>query len=75
MYKYIRKDATVLSWLLFQKLYMFRAFTMPIIRSIPLLSLRTFVASEKCKNYLEKGLLFEETSRKHVTQQGTGARV
>jgi hypothetical protein len=33
MYKYIQRDATVLSWLLFQELYMFRAFTMPIIRS------------------------------------------
>jgi hypothetical protein len=36
MYKYIQRDATV-SWLLFQELYqelyMFRAFTMPIIRS------------------------------------------
>jgi hypothetical protein len=31
MYKYIQ-DATV-PWLLFQELYMFRAFTMPIIRS------------------------------------------
>jgi hypothetical protein len=33
MYKYIQRDATVLSWLLFQELYMFRAFTMPIIRN------------------------------------------
>jgi hypothetical protein len=32
MHKYFR-DATV-SWLLFKELYMFRAFTMPIIRSI-----------------------------------------
>jgi hypothetical protein len=32
MYKYIQRDATV-SWLLFQELYMFLAFTMPIIRS------------------------------------------
>jgi hypothetical protein len=36
MYKYIQRDATV-SWLLFQELYqelyMFRAFIMPIIRS------------------------------------------
>jgi hypothetical protein len=35
MYKYIQRDATV-SWILFQELnqelYMFRAFTMPIIR-------------------------------------------
>jgi hypothetical protein len=33
IYKHIQQDATVLSWLLFQELYMFRAFTMPIIRS------------------------------------------
>jgi hypothetical protein len=33
MHKYIQRDATVLSWLLFQEFYMFRAFTMPIIRS------------------------------------------
>jgi hypothetical protein len=32
VYKYIR-DATVLSWPLFQELYMFPAFTTPIIRS------------------------------------------
>jgi hypothetical protein len=36
MYKYIQRDATV-SWLLlqelYQDLYMFRAFTMPIIMS------------------------------------------
>jgi hypothetical protein len=32
MYEYIQRDATV-SWLLFQELYMFRAFTMPIISS------------------------------------------
>jgi hypothetical protein len=32
MYKYIQRDATV-SWFLFQELYMFQAFTMPIIRS------------------------------------------
>jgi hypothetical protein len=32
MYKYTQRDATV-SWLLFQELYMFRAFTMPITRS------------------------------------------
>jgi hypothetical protein len=32
-YKYIQRDATVLSWILFQELYMFWAFTMPIIRS------------------------------------------
>jgi hypothetical protein len=31
-YKYNQRDATV-SWLLFQELYMFRAFTMSIIRS------------------------------------------
>jgi hypothetical protein len=31
--KYIQQDATVLSWLLFQELHMFRAFPMPIIRS------------------------------------------
>jgi hypothetical protein len=28
-----KQDATILSWLLFQELYMFRAFTMPIIGS------------------------------------------
>jgi hypothetical protein len=28
---YIQRDATILSWFLFQDLYMFRAFTMPII--------------------------------------------
>jgi hypothetical protein len=28
MYKYIQKDATILSWLLFQEPYMFRAFAM-----------------------------------------------
>jgi hypothetical protein len=33
MHKYIQQDATVLYLLLFQELYMFRAFTMPIIRS------------------------------------------
>jgi hypothetical protein len=33
MYRYIQQDITILSWLLFQELYMFRAFTMPIIRS------------------------------------------
>jgi hypothetical protein len=31
MYKYIQQDETILSWFLFQELYMFRAFTMPII--------------------------------------------
>jgi hypothetical protein len=29
MYKYIQQDATILSWLLFQELYMFQAFTFP----------------------------------------------
>jgi hypothetical protein len=33
IYKYIKQDATLLSWLLFQELYMFQVFTMPIIRS------------------------------------------
>jgi hypothetical protein len=33
MYKYIQLGATV-SWFLFQELYMFRAFTMPIIRNL-----------------------------------------
>jgi hypothetical protein len=30
---YIQQDATILTWLLFQELCMFRALTMPIIRS------------------------------------------
>jgi hypothetical protein len=33
MCKYIQRDATILSWFLFQDLYMIRALTMPIIRS------------------------------------------
>jgi hypothetical protein len=33
MYKYIQRDATVLSCLLFKKLYMNQTFTLPIIRS------------------------------------------
>jgi hypothetical protein len=33
MYKYIQQDASILSWILFKEIYMFRAFTMPIIRS------------------------------------------
>jgi hypothetical protein len=33
MYKYIPQDAAILSWLLFQELYMFWAFTKPIFKS------------------------------------------